>query len=385
MTKYSGKESGSFLSQLTLRQFRNYEAVSLSFSPGFNVFAGANGQGKTNILEAIAYLALLRSFRTNQAAPLKRYGSDHFYIRGKLKEIGHDETRVRDIAVGYGEKRQFSIGGARIEKASEFVNQFLCVPLVPEDIDLIKGAPSVRRRFANVALTQIYERYLQDFQRFTLCLRYRNTMLKQTGRYSAAALRAYDAVLTAHGARIMAMRKEFVSELNSALYEISGPFLGRDTRVLTIQYRPNLRSAASEGITELQLKDVYARALEKTERRDREEGRTTVGPQRDDIAFLLGGRALSTFGSEGECRLACLAVRLACCQVICLQPGKDSISLLVDDVYGELDPVRRAAFFELIRQFGQVFLTTTAIPEEVSEGADVVYGVSQGRTERMHG
>ena len=354
------------ISRLHLRHFRNYTSLRLRLVPGVNLLLGGNGQGKTNVLEAVSYLALLRSFRCRKVLPLRQWGTQAFYVAGTLQS-GHGGGPDRDVAVVYGETRKASIGGKRVEKASEFINQFVCVPMVPEDVELVKGNALCRRRFLDIALSQCSPEYLTHLQRYTAALRNRNLILRERGRYPAATRSAYDDLVVRHGAWVALRRWEFVRDINPIVAALGSELLGQGAPPLSLKlnsglYAGDLQMGSATAVAE-RFREVLARALP----RDEAEGCTTVGPHRDDMSIHLGGRPLTDYGSEGQCRAASLVLRFACVEL--LHQGGDrqnEVVLLVDDVFGELDSRRRAAFFARVCSADQVLLTATQVPPEIA-------------------
>ena len=369
----------SILSRLQLRRFRNYSSLRLSLCPGINLFVGGNGQGKTNILEAICYLALLRSFRSRKITPLRQWDSRLFYLAATLVPVAGGGGSRQELAISYGERRCLSIDGKRQDKASEFINQFLCVPMVPEDIDLVKGVAAGRRRFLDIALSQHDPVYLPHLQRYTAAVRNRNMMLRQAGKYPNSALTAYDHLVVRYGTQIDLRRWQFVQGLNAALAVIAPQLLGAAGQSLSARFLSSLCSGEGSEITEEVVSRKFRESLEKNLARDREEGRTSTGPHRDDLLFCKNHRPLLAYGSEGECRIACLALRLAAMELLRDGAGsKREVVLLVDDVFGELDSRRRQAFCELLGRADQVFVADTDVPTELRGRIARAYAVEAG-------
>lgn len=366
-----------WLSHLRLRCFRNYTDLDIDFGAGLNVLLGDNGQGKTNLLEAIFYLALLRSFRTRNVQALRQWNAAHFFVGGTVLGVG-SEVSETELSVGSGVRRQLKINGAAIERGSEFINQFLCVALVPEDIELAKGAAAVRRRFLDIAISQLDTAYLYDLRRYKLAVRSRNCLLREWQKYSQTALAGYDALVVRHGSRIWRRRQRFLVNLNRRLQEDAERFLPEPTQRLTLKWQWNLDGQVNvESDTEVAA--GFERLLDKGLAKDKSEGRTRYGPHRDDVKICLGGRALGAYGSEGECRLACLLLRLATFAVLREQAGAEKpVVLLVDDVFGELDGKRRTAFFSMLASADQVLLVGTEMPHELQDAAARVYNVENG-------
>ncbi len=375
------------ISRLGLRSFRNYSHLDLNLSEGVTLFIGRNGQGKTNILEAISYLGMLRSFRGHRPASLRQWGTEGFVVGATLlpplreDSAGTGPAQLPDLPTtlraGYGERRTLSINGTRVSKASSFINQFLCVPLAPEDIDLVKGTARGRRKFLDMTLTQTAPGYLQRLQDYLEALRCRNAMLRDPHRYPRTALAAYEEQLVAHGAEVEWARFTFVRELCTRISLLSDELVG-DRKRLGLAYHSSCMSKEDpDGVGAIV--EAFSEGLHRCRERDRREGHTTLGPHRADILYTIGGRSLNTYGSEGECRLMSLFLRLGSLRIIrTAEWSSRGIVLLVDDVMGELDPVRRRAFLQILGDADQVFVAATQMSDDLCALASVVYTVERG-------
>ena len=338
-----------------------------------NVLVGRNGEGKTNVLEAVYYLSLLRSFRTGKIMNLRQYGEPAFYLEG---EISEDEGLPIRIGVSYGKERRLMINGSPVNRSSAFINQFLCLTLIPQDLELIQGPSSMRRRCMDIAISQWSKPYLYHLQAFQLALQERNAMLKEPERYDQSAFRAYDELLVREGAVVEWMRHEFVLQLNEILAEKS-PFLLTRERVMSVSYqsRSGFKGRKPQSVNDIEA--WYAEELQSDAAMDRRQGMTHAGPHRSELVCMLNGKVLADFGSEGECRMASLALRFACLEVLRRQGYGEKITVLVDDVVGELDAGHRALFFQEIAKSEQVVFTCTQIPPELP-APDFVMHVGNG-------
>lgn len=368
------------LSHLKLRNFRNYAELVVDLEPGLSILKGANGEGKTSILEAIYYLSLLRSFRTRSISELQMWGRGYFAAEARLVS-GRGPLADETLSVIYGERRRLKINGAPITKASEFINRFLCVAFVPEDIRLVKGSPGRRRRFLDILLSQTTGNYLFHLIKYQAALKARNAVLKEPGRYGKHALAAYDKLLSENGAEVVVHRGVLVDALNETLATRGSQLFG-DQRRCSVRYRSNvLRRELQEADTETIGAD-FAKVLMQEMTGDVEAGTTRYGPHRDDISLYLDGKPVGVFGSEGQQRLFSLALRLASVDIMGERCAEDKPLLLVDDVLGELDESRRAAFLSAFRETEQVVLACTRIPDEL-EGSGNRFRVSAGTCDRV--
>ncbi|MBN2451448.1 MAG: DNA replication and repair protein RecF [Lentisphaeria bacterium] len=365
------------LSRLELRNFRNVIQEDISFFPGINLFLGANGQGKTNLLEAVCYLAFLRSFRTHGWRELRRRGSDTMQLHGRFT---HPDPAFRfELGVSQAERRSLVVNATPVDRASEFIHRFLCVPLVPEDRSIIKGAAAERRRFLDIAASQVHSAHVLHLQRYREALRQRNALLRQWTDAAARVCAAYDAVLVRSGAQVEWCRRSYVGELAAALAETSVRIGGPSSAPCSIEYCcPGVpREQPRQEVDALET--ILERALARSADRDRREGHTCVGPHRAELVVSMGGCLLSSYGSEGECRRAALALRLSCLKVLQDRrtTGRETV-VLVDDVVGELDRTRRGLFFEAVLGADQVLVAATDTPVELRDVAAHVYSVESG-------
>jgi len=366
------------LSRLQVWEFRNLQQLDLPFGPGVTLLIGSNGQGKSNILEAVCYLGLLRSFRAQGVAELRRWGSPTFTVRGQVDAA--DAAQRLTLAVSQSDKRLLQVNGSPVERASDFINRFLCVPLVPEDLEMVKGPAAGRRRFLDVSISQRWPHYLAELQQYRAAVASRNLVLRQPAAYPASVLDAYEQQMVRHGARIEVVRRQYAAELRGELTGLSACLLGQDSEGFAVAYAcPGVPKDSADAGEET-LAQVLLRALQRNRDRDQRDGHTSTGPHRADLSVSLAGKALPAYGSEGECRLACLALRLAALAMARRgNSGNKAVVALVDDVLGELDPVRRRAFLEAVTRADQVLITATECPPELSGMAAAAYGVSKGQ------
>jgi len=344
---------------LQLRRFRNYDAREVVFSPGFNCLTGPNGQGKTNLLEAVYFLSLLRSFRTGDLNNLRQWNADAFFLRGTLLE--GDGLRTT-LSVSYGTERRLKVDETPVYRASDFINHLLCVTFIPEDLSLIQGSPAQRRRFLNIAVSQTDPPYLKHLQAFQEALQSRNLMLRQPGKYTRSAISAFDAMLAREGAALEIARREFAASLNGYLEEIAPSLLG-EGHTLSITYLSRLGALMQEErLSPAELERKFREGLERLLEHDMRQGSTSIGPQRSDFTCCMDQVRMDNFSSQGECRIASLALRLATLNRLRRMNGEEKLTILVDDVIGELDRERRASFFQTLQNAGQILFACTEIP-----------------------
>lgn len=334
-----------------------------------NFLIGDNGQGKTNILEAVYYLALLRSFRTSVIDDLCQWPQNSFVLHGLLES---PPNLPETLAVSYGSERRLLINDAPVYRASDFINRFLCVTFIPQDLDLVCGPPAQRRRFLDIAISQLDAGYLRHLQAFYEALKSRNAMLKQSDKYPPTTIRAYDQVLVKHAVAIELARRHFAVGMNEVLVDKSRQLFG-EQHVVTLKYLSRLGFCleSCEGDEE-ELSKAYSQGLQHGFERDLKSGATNCGPHRAELSCLLDQKQLQRFGSQGEMRMASLAMRFALLDLIRKRRNPDDVVTLVDDVIGELDEQRRVNFITELNKSGQILFACTRIPREFTAAAKVL-------------
>ncbi len=364
------------LSRLRLRHFRNYQALDLHLERGLTVVLGDNGQGKTNLLEAVFYLSLLRSFRIREVRSLRQHGASHFFVGGEVLDAGGVDSR--QLAVSYGERRLLRQNGKSVGNASDFINAFLCLAFSPDDMEIVKGNAAIRRRLADIALTQqLGHPYLLHLQNYLAALRRRNQMLRDYNRYGERGVRAYDNMLAVSAAEIIAARRLWVRQIGNLLQTSDEAACRLANEAYAMEYAPCVGGGEDEpkAILELML-NRFKTALDG----DCRDGCTRYGPHRDDFSLLCNGQPLARFGSEGQCRMMSILLRLALMKLLrgtAAAAGK-SLVVLVDDVIGELDENHREMLFSSMHSADQVLFACTAVPERIAGAAARVLRVHNG-------
>lgn len=360
---------------LTLKNFRNFADLSVRFSDRRNVILGANAEGKTNILDAVHMLGVGRSHRERRDSNLVKFGEDYYRIEGVFDHIGVKTT----IEVAYSvEGKRIRINGKNA-RTSDLVGLAAVVITSPDDIDLIKGGPQLRRRFLDIAICQTSREYLATLQQYVRALAQRNVLLKDArdgGEKPDTGV--WDKALIEAGSRVVAMRYGFLDFLSPMVQEGFSLICGAETGT-ALTYEPRGYSPEAGKAPEAEpvpQADVIAAALREALERNRDgevgRGYTMVGPHVDDFTFLADGRDLRTFGSEGEQRTAVLSLRCAEASAIKRRLDKSPIVLL-DDIFAELDDARGAALISLISRFDQIVLTSS---RQSPLGAEKVHRIS---------
>lgn len=343
---------------VALRNFRNYRALDVPLGkPGLYLVVGANGQGKTNFLEALYFCAFLRSFRTSVTRELVRETADEAAVALTIAgEQHHEQLRVR-----FGAQKRLYRDGCEVRRGSEFINGVLAVALVPDDLQGVAGPPRERRRLLDMLLGQLVPAYLRDLGQYREALLSRNALLRHGDAKSLESVSAFGHVLARHGAALMAARLRLCRRWQKELAELT-PRLLTPGDVLALHYAPNV--AASEDLAANE--QAVRNRLQESWQRDVRERRTTAGPHRDDVALWLNDREVGRYGSQGERRLTALALKLASLGLVWeAKPAGRPVVLLVDDVLGELDGERRRRLLETVMGGAdQVFVALTEVPKK---------------------
>lgn len=348
-----------YLKNLQLHHFRNYADADVEFSPSINVLIGENAQGKTNLLESIYVLAMTRSHRTNNDKELIEFSQDASQVSGVVeRQLGPLKLEL-DIG-----KRGKKAKANHIEKArlSEYLGQLNVILFAPEDLALVKGAPTVRRRFIDMEFGQISPKYLHDLTQYRSILKQRNRYLKQLQTKEAddkVYLDVLSEQLAAVGGAIITQRIKFLSELEKYAQQLHQSITqGRER--LTFEYESAVKN--DDELSEIEaaqaLMDLYTRNQQK----EIFQGTTLYGVHRDDVRFLLNGKNVQTYGSQGQQRTTALSVKLAEIDLMKNQTGEYPI-LLLDDVLSELDGTRQTHLLKTIQDKVQTFLTTPGLSD----------------------
>lgn len=374
-----------YLSHLSLTDFRSYAEAELALEPGITALVGPNGEGKTNLVEGVGYLATLGSHRVASDAPLIRLGADRAIVRGTVVSAGR--SALVEIEVTPGKSNRARLNRSPVRSAREVLGVFRSVLFAPEDLALIKGDPAGRRRFLDdllVAQTPRLAGVRADYERV---LKQRNALLKSAGTAIRASrggdgvpdlrtLDVWDSHLASAGAQLLAARLELIDTLRplvvkayDAVASADGTGTGAGAEV-RMEYKSSLDAdgAGADGGLSADREVLAAALLETTGRLRKaeiERGVSLVGPHRDDLVLSLGALPTKGYASQGESWSFALALRLASYDL--LRADGDDPVLVLDDVFAELDSGRRDRLAELVSPCEQV-LVTAAVPSDVPDG-----------------
>lgn len=367
-----------YVSHLSLVDFRSYAGVELPLEPGVTALIGPNGQGKTNLVEALCYLATLGSHRVAHDAPLIRAGAVRAVARGSVVQSGR--TTLLEIEINSGRANRARLNRSPARSPRELLGALQCVLFAPEDLELVKGDPAARRRFLDDLLVARAPRYAGVRADYERVLKQRNALLKSAGQAVRASrgggtapdlrtLDVWDSHLARAGAELTAARLELVEAVRplvakayDAVASVEGGRSGGEAR---LEYRSSLGPEV-ELVADREL--LAAALLETTGRIRRDElerGVTLVGPHRDDLMLSLGTLPARGYASHGESWSLALALRLGSYELLRTATGEDPV-LVLDDVFAELDTGRRDRLAELVGDAEQV-LVTAAVPVDVPE------------------
>ncbi len=360
------------LTRLALANFRNYQLLECEPAPGFNLFVGANAQGKTNLLEAIAMLGTGKSFRTSREHEVIREGEVCATLSADaVVDAGEVALACTITAQGRGSRKVYGVNGHPVRYAS-YLGRVRVVTFTPDDLRLVSGPPQGRRALMNAALAQESPAYYGALASYGRILVQKNAYLR-AGVPDTALNTIYNERLITCGTQLMLARNHFVAALAQRATTIYRRLVGAGGEELTLCYRPNVvgASPAQADIAGAFAVKLKAAAVSEALRRI-----SLVGPHRDEIEFLLDGKVLSNIGSQGQRRSAVLAVKLAEYGVL-RERGGEAPLLLLDDVLSELDAQRRDFFLAQLAEIEQVFVTSTAVPPSLIPAR--IFEVEQAR------
>ncbi|MGN8130149.1 DNA replication/repair protein RecF [Paenarthrobacter sp. 22069] len=386
-----------YLEHLSLTDFRSYAQVDLPLGPGVTVLVGSNGIGKTNLMEAIGYLATLSSHRVSSDAPLLRFGTERALVRARV--VRGSQTTVLELEINAGRANRGRINRSNPVRARDLLGICQTVLFAPEDLALVKGDPSNRRRFLDELLASLIPHHAATRSDYDRVLKQRNALLKsaRSGRFTAAhesTLDVWDLHMARAGAELLHARLELVERLRPHLARAYAQ-LTDGSKPADATYRSTLQNqmdddglpagpgrltadggalAVEDDLRLLsvdQLTDRYVKAFAESRKKELERGISLVGPHRDELELALGQAPAKGYASHGETWSMCLSLRLASYYVMLddARTGGSAPILILDDVFAELDVQRRRKLAAIVSGAEQVLVTAAVdadIPEELS-------------------
>lgn len=333
------------LESIELKNFRNYESFKTSFESPEIILTGPNGSGKTNLLEAVSFLSILRSFRNVSAREIVRIGERSFQIKGVLHKGNFpEELQVCENISG---KRETFIGPNRIRRSSEFIREFRTVVFVPEDRNIPAGSSIFRRRFFDMFISSVDPAYLTDLSLYGKALSQRNKALKNPAQEKIIS--AFEPEMAIRAPRIAAARREYAALIEK---EVNKLLRKHDQLKFSIRYRNDFPENEEEYLEKLAANRKYEIL----------RGCTRNGPQLDEFEFYLNEKSVRSYASTGQIRILSLLLKLAEFNLI-RQYCDQQVIVLADDVTGELDAFNRNRFFDIVSDASQQFYTFTAFPD----------------------
>lgn len=357
-----------YIKNMMLVSYRNYEQLNIELSKSVNVFIGDNAQGKTNILEAIYYGAFAKSHRTSRDKELINWNKDKAYISLLVGKERLDKKI--DINILRDGKKAIKVNSIKVNKIGELFGTFNVVMFSPEDLKVIKEAPSLRRRLLDMELSQISKKYYFNLVQYNKILNERNILLKSKD-FNKDVLEVYDAQLVDYANYIVSERLKYIEKIN--LY-------GKDIHKEITSGKEQIQFRYSSTVNDLEnFKTSFLKKLQDNIHRDKEKGLTSVGPHRDDFNVYINDIDTKTFGSQGQQRTAVLTIKFSALKIIKEITGEYPV-LLLDDVLSELDINRKRYILSTISGI-QTIITCTGINdlEDYLDNKAKIFNVSNGQ------
>lgn len=357
-----------YIKYLQLINYRNYKELTLELNNSVNLFIGDNAQGKTNILESIYYCSLAKSHRTSKDKELIAWEGQEAYI--KLYVVRNRIDKKIEIKIFKEGKKGVNVNSIKINKISELIGNLNAVIFSPEDLKIVKDAPSFRRKFLDMELSQINHKYYYNLVQYNKVLDERNTVMRKWNGKDEGILDVYDEQLSFYGALIIKERSRYLKELEkigkNIHYDITG---GMED--ISFEYLTSVKDLDNP-------REELKKLLEKNRMKDMEKRTTSVGPHRDDLLIEINGIDTRSYGSQGQQRTAVLTLKFASLNILKEETGEYPI-LLLDDVLSELDASRQKYILSSIQNV-QTIITCTGMGDIKSHlGSDAkIFTVKDG-------
>jgi len=359
-----------YINSLELKNYRNYESLSIAFDQGTTILYGDNAQGKTNILEAIYLSGTTKSHRGTKDKDIIQFGEEESHIR--LNMTKHDVKHRIDMHLRKNKSKGVAIDGQSIKKSGELFGIVHMIFFSPEDLSIVKNGPSERRRFMNLELCQLNKLYYYNYINYNKALEQRNSLLKQIAfnKKLKDTLDMWDMYLMEYGKCLINERQQFIDEMNTIVKKIHSHLTGNKEEI-SIIYEKNTS-----------VEDYESMMLKKRDT-DLKYQSTQVGPHRDDICFLINGIDVRKYGSQGQQRTAALSLKLAEIELV-KKIIHDMPILLLDDVMSELDHNRKNFLLETIQDI-QTIVTCTGYDDFIKSRLMInkIYKVTNGTIDEM--
>lgn len=352
---------------LRVQDFRNYAALEIELPEGISAFVGDNGQGKTNLLEAICVLATTKSPLVDRDRELIRWERREARLGANVQTLApYPQERSLEYIwrlKGNGVTRQMRLQGIPQDALMYWLGQLQVVAFFPHDLVMVHGEPAERRRFINMELGKNSQTHFHDMLRYRRVLQQRNSLLRQFAEHKIpqstfdASIKEWNHQLTGYGARVFTERARFIQELAPLARDMHRQLSGYDSE-FAVSYLPGLNGDAQEDLATVNWRQAFKNALDKNHAGELRRGSTLCGPHRDDLQFTLDGVELRKFGSQGQQRLAVLSLKIALARWA-WRINDEAPILLLDDAFSELDQTRRQLLLQIAGEFPQTIITAT--------------------------
>ena len=351
-----------WIKNIKISNFRNYSKEEIELEKNINIFYGENAQGKTNIIEAIFLCSIGKSFRAKKDKDMIKLNCENAQIEIEYQKSDRDGK----IKIEIGNKKIIYINGIKIKKLSELLGKINVVIFTPDDINILKGGPQNRRRFLDIAISQLKPNYMYNLNLYLNTLEQRNNYLRQIKEKNKDEnlLDIWDEKLSEYAINIYKYRKEFIEKIQNKIEKIHN------------EITDNKEKIKIEYITECTNKEEFLNILRQRRKLDIIKGFTTKGIHRDDFMIYINNKQLDVYGSQGQHRTAILSLKLSELNIIYDEVGEYPI-LLLDDFMSELDEKRRKNFLEKIKNT-QVIITCTD-KVKVENEKILMYNVKEGK------
>lgn len=347
------------IKSLKINNFRCFKTLKLDLVAGINIIIGENGCGKTSIAEAISYVCLGKSFKNSKDRDVLMEKTPYFNVIANVFSSNNEENVVISFD---GKNKKVKYGENICQTLSEYVGKYKLISFTPDDLSIIKGSPSERRRFIDMFISQCDNRYLKLVVEYKKYLKMRNEFLKtiENDDYDTIMLDVLTDKVVEMGEKIIVIRRKYIQILNNAIKNVSNKLFDNVGEV-NIEYKPDIEEKDIKKTIKNGLKiDVLTK-------------QTNRGPQKDDIKVLFNGNDASVYASQGQIRMSVLSMKVAMYDIF--KQINDNIIIILDDVFSELDKFKQISLFEYIKNVGQVIITATdvdKIPTDLMENSKII-------------
>ena len=360
-----------YITKLRVKNYRNFSEEEIVFDPDINIIYGNNAEGKTNLLEAIFLCATSKSHKNSKDVEIINFNNKESHIKVFFyNETNKNKEQTIDIQLNSDIKKGIALNGIKIDKLSDFLGTLNAIIFAPEDLNIIKEGPAIRRKFIDMELCQIDKVYVSNITNYNKVLNQRNAILKDilsaTGNNKSELINfldTYDDQLIGFGLEVIIKRKKNIKELSEKIKDIYYKISGEKEELIIDYENVFFNNCVDELCDPEKIKKKYKEKLEETKEQDIKNGFTSIGPQRDDISFIVENNDLRKFGSQGQKKAAAISLKLSELLITKEKKG-DTPILLLDDVFSELDEERQKRLIENINGI-QTIITCTGMKRNI--------------------